>query len=283
VKEIKKVVLIVNLLKTNAARLKEEIISFLEARGVACEVYSYEGEPLTPRVDAADLCISLGGDGTVLFAARHLSPLGIPIMAVNLGDFGFITEISQNEWRDAYLKFEVGALGLGERLMLSVEVVRNSQQIASFYGLNDTVISTEGISKLVKLRVDLKQAYLGLYRADGIIVSTPTGSTAYSAAAGGPLLSPEIEAMIINPICPFTLSNRPIVVEGDEEIKITVEKNQRAGVILTIDGQTTLPLLPGDEIIYRSAPFKVRLLRSDKRNFYEVIRTKLKWSGGPDD
>ena len=282
-KDIKRVILIVNLLKDNASSLRDEIITFLESRGVECEVFTYEGCPISPDVGNADLGIALGGDGTVLFAARHLAPLGVPIMAVNLGDFGFITEITQSEWMDSYLKFEVGALSVGERLMLQVDVFRKGEKLESFLGLNDTVISAEGISKLIKLRVDMKDAYLGLYRADGIIVATPTGSTAYSAAAGGPLLSPEMEAMIINPICPFTLSNRPIVVEGGEVVTVTVENRQRARVILTIDGQNSLPLEPGDQVVYRQAPFKVRLLRSDKRNFFEVIRKKLKWSGGPDD
>lgn len=282
-RKIKRVIIIVNLLKENSAQLRDEIVQVLESRGVDIRLCSYEGAPVIPDVTEADLGIALGGDGTVLFAARHLAPLGIPIMAVNLGNFGFITAISQSEWLDAYTEFEHGSRSIGERLMLDVRVMRDELEIAKYLGLNDTVISAEGISKLVRLRVDLKDTYLGLYRADGIIVATPTGSTAYSAAAGGPLLSPEMEAMIINPICPFTLSNRPIVVEGGEEIIITVEEKQRAGVILTIDGQKSLSLKPGDQICYSKAPFKARLLRSDKRNFYEVIRSKLKWSGGPDD
>lgn len=282
-KEIKHVILIVNLLKDNAPALRDEILNFLESRGVTFEVYTYKGQPLKPEVKNADLAIALGGDGTVLFTARHLAPLGIPIMAVNLGDFGFITEISQSEWLDAFLKFEVGALTVAKRLMLDVQVFRDDKPLESFLGLNDTVISAEGISKLIRLRVDLKETYLGLYRADGIIVATPTGSTAYSAAAGGPLLAPEMEAMIINPICPFTLSNRPIVVEGEEEIIVTVEKRQRTKVILTIDGQKSISLEPGDKIVYKRAPFKALIVRSDQRNFFEVIRKKLKWSGGPDD
>ena len=282
-KTIRHVIVIVNLLKDNATALRDEIVSFLEAKNVTYTVYAYGGEPIVPEAQEADLAISLGGDGTVLFAACHWASMEIPIMAVNLGDFGFITEITQSEWRETFLKFEAGELSVSQRLMLDVCVFRDGKCVDNFLGLNDTVITAEGIAKLVNLRVDLNGTYLGLYRADGIIVATPTGSTAYSAAAGGPLLAPELEAMIINPICPFTLSNRPIVVPGDDTITIAVENRQRAKLILTSDGQKLFPLLPGDEIVYKKAACKALIVRSDKRNFYEVIRQKLKWSGGADD
>lgn len=282
-KTLRHVIVIVNLLKDDAPGLQEEILSFLESRNIVCTVYKYGGEPIVPEKKEADLAISLGGDGTVLFAARHFAPLGIPIMAVNLGEFGFITEITQSEWRETFLKFEVGVRSITERLMLDVQVFREGELLENFLGLNDTVVTAEGISKLVNLRVELNGTYLGHYRADGIIVATPTGSTAYSAAAGGPILAPELEAMIINPICPFTLSNRPIVVPGEDRIAVSVENRQRTKIILTVDGQKLLPLRPGDEIVYRKAACKASIIRSEQRNFYEVVRKKLKWSGGVDD
>jgi NAD+ kinase len=146
--------------------------------------------------------------------------------------------------------------------------------------MNDAVISGSGISKIVRLNVMLNKTSLGQYLADGIIVSTPTGSTAYSVAAGGPILDPEIEAFILNPICPFTLSNRPIVVSGTDVIFINVEREQRAEVILSIDGQEVIPLEKGDNVIFEKSRSKVLLVRSDRRNFYEVLRSKLNWSGG---
>jgi NAD+ kinase len=149
-------------------------------------------------------------------------------------------------------------------------------------GLNDAVISASGISKIVKLSVRLSDTPLGRYRADGIIVATPTGSTAYSAAAGGPILHPEMDAMILNPICPFTLSHRPIVVPHDEEIVVEVEEEQRTGLMMTVDGQSEFPLKPDDRIVIRASEEKARIVRSNKRTFYEVLRTKLNWSGGPD-
>ena len=166
--------------------------------------------------------------------------------------------------------------------MLDIIVIRGGKQIAEFTGLNDGVVCSAGISKIVRLHLSLTDTELGDYRADGIIVSTPTGSTAYSAAAGGPILDPEMEAMIINPICPFTLSNRPIVVPGEEKVYIEIKSIQRTEVILTIDGQSTFPLLPEDCIEVKRAEKKALIIRSDKRNFYEVLRSKLKWSGGPD-
>jgi NAD+ kinase len=201
---------------------------------------------------------------------------------VNLGDFGFITEVTRDEWIDAFERFRSGMIEAGDRLLITVTVHRQGKEIATFMGLNDAVISASGISKIVKLSVRLSDTPLGRYRADGIIVATPTGSTAYSAAAGGPILHPEMDAMILNPICPFTLSHRPIVVPHDEEIVVEVEEEQRTGLMMTVDGQSEFPLKPDDRIVIRASEEKARIVRSNKRTFYEVLRTKLNWSGGPD-
>jgi NAD+ kinase len=166
--------------------------------------------------------------------------------------------------------------------MLDVSVTRNGAELNSFTGLNDGVIGATGISKIVRLQISLSDTYVGGYRADGVIVSSPTGSTAYSAAAGGPILDPEMEAMIINPICPFTLSNRPIVVPGDKNIIIEVMEKQRTDILLTVDGQYAVELLPRDTIHIGLSEKRALIIRSDRRNFYEVLRTKLNWSGGPD-
>jgi NAD+ kinase len=270
------------LLKDDAQGLAEDIRTHLEANDIDVVVFGFKGKPAQPHLDDFDLAISLGGDGTVLFSSRILSSRNIPILAVNLGDFGFITEVSKNEWLDAFEKYRSGLLDVGNRILLSVVVVRNGHEIGHFTGLNDAVVSGAGISKIVKLSVSLSDVELGRYRADGIIVATPTGSTAYSAAAGGPILYPELDAMIINPICPFTLSHRPIVVPGAERICIDVEPQQRTKVILTVDGQTVTPLLPEDTVRIERSPVRARIIRSSRRTFYEVLRSKLNWSGGPD-
>ncbi len=281
-RQIDKVLIVANLNKKEASRLIEEICSYMEGHSIEVEVFTFTGQPDMPQVDGVDLIFSLGGDGTVLFSSRLVESRGIPILAVNLGAFGFITEISHDEWRSAFEKYVAGELSLSRRVMVKVMVEREGSRIRTFKGLNDAVISGSGISKIVRLNVALNRTPLGQYRADGIILSTPTGSTAYSVAAGGPILDPEIEAFIINPICPFTLSNRPIVVSGNDVIYVNVEQEQRAELILSIDGQEVFPLEKGDNVIFEKSHSKTLLVRSDCRNFYEVLRSKLNWSGGSD-
>src|SRR5271157_1602849 len=216
-----------------------------------------------------------------MLTARMGTPRGVPILAVNMGDFGFITEVSKNELRDTWEKFLQGRLGVSQRLMLSVEVQRQGAATASFLGLNEAVIGIKGISRMIRLKIFMSDTYMGRYRADGVIVATPTGSTAYSMAAGGPILHPEMEAFILTPICPFTLSNRPTVVPANEILRVEVEEPQKAETVLTIDGQESFLLQPRDCILIRRAPFKARIVHTDRRSFYEVLRTKLNWAGEP--
>ncbi len=280
--EIRKVLILVNLLKKDPDELVAEISAFLNKLNIETQVNGYNGEPLNTDVDDVDLAISLGGDGTVLYSARLLASRKVPILAVNLGNFGFITEVSKTEWKMAFEKYRCGMLGLSKRLMLDVKIDRNGKIISQCCGLNDAVISADGISKVIRLKAAIQSTNIGTYRADGVIVASPTGSTAYSAAAGGPILDADMEAMILSPICPFTLSNRPIVFPGDEEICLTVEEYQRSGIILTVDGQLVYKLEPKDKVFIRKYEEKALIIRSDKRNFFEVLRSKLHWSGGPD-
>jgi len=166
--------------------------------------------------------------------------------------------------------------------MLSVELWRNDRLIDTRYCLNDAVISASGIAKIIRLDVSTDTTDLGPFRADGLIIATPTGSTAYSVAAGGPILDPELEALIINPICPFTLSNRPMVIPAHEKVLVEVERDQRSNVLLTVDGQEVIQLDEGDRLIMQRAPFQASIIASDRKVFYKVLRTKLNWSGGPD-
>lgn len=280
-RKIGSVLIIANTGKPAARELAEEIDEYLSAEGVKTVTFTYDGRPVTDPPDKRfDLAISLGGDGTVLFASRILSSHTVPILPVNLGDFGFITEVTRNEWRDAYQRYKEGKIEAGRRLILEVGIFRRTEEIATFVGLNDAVISAGGISKIVNLTVYLGDQYLGSYRADGVIVATPTGSTAYSAAAGGPILHPEMEAMILNPICPHTLSHRPLVIPSDELVDIEIAERQRTQVVLTVDGQSLTPLEPFDHVIIRRMEEGAYIVRSHRRTFYEVLRTKLNWSGG---
>lgn len=281
-KNIEKVLIIVNHHKEDAYAIVSSAVAYFEERDIASKVIQYNEDLEQYDLDGIDIAISLGGDGTVLFSARTLAARQIPILAVNLGDFGFITEISENEWQSAFEKFRNGYLGISPRIMLKTRVIRSGEEIFTCAGLNDCVISSSGISKIIRLGVKIREDHLGEYRADGIIVSTPTGSTAYSMAAGGPILDPEMDAMIINPICPFTLSNRTIVIPGKEKVTVFVKQQQRTDIILTIDGQDSCSLEPEDTVEFVHSEEKALIVRSDKRTFYEVLRSKLKWSGGPD-
>jgi len=280
-REVRTVLIVINSLKDDVAHVVRLIDDFVRSRGGTTISHDFAGALDRATLERVDLAVTLGGDGTLLSCARMLADRQIPILAVNMGDFGFITEVSRAELIDTLEKYLAGALGFSERLMLTVSVRREGAEVASYLGLNDAVISTMGISRMIRLKVFLSDTYVGRYRADGVIVATPTGSTAYSMAAGGPILYPEMEAFILTPICPFTLSNRPTVVPATEYLRIEVEQPQKTNVVLTIDGQESFPLLPRDHVLVTRAPKKALIIRTDKRSFYEVLRTKLNWAGEP--
>ncbi len=279
--DIRKVLLVINSRKDDVQRVVRSIRDLTESHGIETVSLDFSTHASAESLSGVDLAISLGGDGTLLSCARMLAPREVPILAVNMGDFGFITEVSKSELADTWEKLLQGKLGVSERLMLSVEVQRQGAPGGSFLGLNEAVIGIRGISRMIRLKIFMSDTYMGRYRADGVIVATPTGSTAYSMAAGGPILHPEMEAFILTPICPFTLSNRPTVVPANEILRVEVEEPQKAEAVLTIDGQESFLLQPRDCILIRRAPFKARIVHTDKRSFYEVLRTKLNWAGEP--
>jgi NAD+ kinase len=291
---VRQVLLFVNTSKPEAAELASEMEREFEKRRIASRAWFFErgvrrdGGPLKIAFDGDgswDLAFSLGGDGTVLYTARAVAPGGIPIMPVNLGTVGFIAEVYRGGWKDALDSWMDGTAVISKRLMLEVVVERQGREFFRSYCLNDAVISASGIARLIRISLLSEtlspDAYTRLvrYRSDGLIVATPTGSTAYSMAAGGPILDPEIDGIIITPICPFTLSNRPILLPPREGVIIEVEKEQRSGVLLTVDGQETEVLEPEDRILMREAPFKAMLVGSDRKAFYRALQTKLSWPG----
>jgi len=279
--DIRKVLLVINSRKDDVQSVVRSILELTHSRGMETVELDFATQASAENLSGVDLAISLGGDGTLLSCARMLAPRGVPILAVNMGDFGFITEVSKSELTDTWEKLLQGRLGVSERLMLSVEVQRAGTPAATFLGLNEAVIGIKGISRMIRLKIFMSNTYMGRYRADGVIVATPTGSTAYSMAAGGPILHPEMEAFILTPICPFTLSNRPTVVPANEILRVEVEEPQKVEAVLTIDGQESFLLQPRDCILIRRAPFKARIVHTDRRSFYEVLRTKLNWAGEP--
>jgi NAD+ kinase len=279
--DIRKVLLVINSRKDDVQSVVRSIMEVTEGRGIETVSLDFPNHASPENLSGVDLAISLGGDGTLLSCARMLAAREVPILAVNMGDFGFITEVSKSELIDTWQKYLDGHLRESERLMLAVAVHRQGRELASFVGLNEAVIGIKGISRMIRLKIFMSDMYMGRYRADGVIVATPTGSTAYSMAAGGPILHPEMEAFILTPICPFTLSNRPTVVPATEILRVEVEEPQKVEAVLTIDGQEILPLHPRDCVFIRRAPHKAMIVHTDKRTFYEVLRTKLNWTGEP--
>ena len=280
-RDVRRVLTVINSGKEAVQSVVRSIHDFARARGIQVFTMDFANHARAEDFPGIDLAISLGGDGTLLSCARMFAPRGVPILAVNMGDFGFITEVSKTELVETWERYLDGGLGESERLMLAVTVRREGQDVASFVGLNEAVIGIRGISRLIRLKIYLSEAYMARYRADGVIVATPTGSTAYSMAAGGPILHPEMEAFILTPICPFTLSNRPTVVPATEDLRVDVEEQQKVETVLTIDGQEIFPLQPLDSICVRRAPLKARIVHTDRRAFYEVLRKKLDWTGEP--
>ncbi len=280
--EVRNVVVVVNSLKEEVNNLLPEVRDYVESRGSKTQVIPVDNAEALPAPEGRlDLAITLGGDGTLLYGARLVAGRGVPILAVNLGDFGFITEISRNEWREALEKYLAGQLGISRRIMFTAEVMRSGRIVAEYTGLNDAVIRSSAFSRIIRLRVHLAGTFVVRYRADGVIVATPTGSTAYSLSAGGPILHPGMEALVLNPICPFTLSNRPVVVPASESLVVEVEDRQRSRVILVVDGRDGCQLQAGDRVAFRRSPSDTLIILSDKRNFYEVLRAKLNWAGEP--
>ena len=279
--------LIVNNLKKNALSFASEIKTELEKRSIETTIFSFSGKPEKNPSGKWDIAFSIGGDGTVLYTARCFAPMGVPILPVNLGSLGFIAGVDRNEWLTVFDKWEKGEISLSKRCMFEISVERNSEIIANSICMNDVVISSSGIAKLINLSVHINSSTnmtkLGDFRCDGLIAATPTGSTAYSLAAGGPILDPEMDAMILNPICPFTLASRPFVLPLRETITIIAAKEQRARLLLTVDGQDTFDLESADKINVGKTPLHALFLYSDKHIYYSALRTKLFRSEGEND
>ncbi|UCB46275.1 MAG: NAD(+)/NADH kinase [Spirochaetota bacterium] len=228
------------------------------------------------QISKCDISVALGGDGTLLFAARNFSKYNIPIVGINLGGLGFITEFRESELLECMECIISSKQSFDERMMIDVQVYRNKKRSWVETGLNDLVINTGGISRLILLEVYSGKHLIGRYRSDGIIVATPTGSTAYSLSAGGPILEPNMKAFVISPICPHSLGARPLIVPTEESIKILM-LSQNLEITATVDGQVAFSLQYGDEIRILKSDIITRLVSLHKRSFYDIVREKLSW------
>jgi NAD+ kinase len=240
---------------------------------VAAAVAPVAAKPELPG--QVDLLLVLGGDGTLLSMARLVGDLNVPILGVNLGGLGFLTALTIEELFPALEALLRGDLLVEERMMLAARVTRQGERLSEYVALNDVVITKSAMSRIINLDVSVQGQFATAYRADGLIVSTPTGSTAYCLSAGGPIVFPTMDAIVLTPICSHTLTNRPIVLPGSQPIDVTLQSDQ--DVMLTMDGQVGFHLKRGDRVEIRQAAARIRLLRVPQKHFFSVLRTKLKW------
>ncbi|MEE3253762.1 MAG: NAD(+)/NADH kinase [Nitrospinota bacterium] len=227
-----------------------------------------------------DLLIVLGGDGTLLNVAGIAHPLEVPILGVNLGSLGFLTETTIENLYPTLEKVLDGKCEIENRMLLNASVLRNGENIEDFNVLNDIVINKGALARILNLKVFVDDQYMTSYRADGLIIASPTGSTAYSLSAGGPIIHPSMHALVLSPICPFALTNRPIVVPDSSIIKVQLTtRNAGEDVRITLDGQTGYSIKSGDILEAKKADIPVKLIQAPGKNYYQLLRKKLHWGG----
>lgn len=277
---MRKCLIIVNAYRDECMDYAEIIKQYLEARTIKSSVFQFSDANTVCDFKGKDFCITLGGDGTVLFAARGCAPLGIPIFPINFGHFGFIASIQKREWKERLDEFLNKETPYSSRSLVEANIYRKGQLIRSVTGLNDMVISPKESARLLTLEMSFCENPFGKFNADGIIVATSTGSTAYSAAAGGPIIDPAVRVLLLIPVCPFSLSNRPLVLPPEGILEAVVQPSRAKSVVLTADGQITVDLEVGDIIKFHLAKKKVLLAGCSSQHFYSALRSKLHWSGG---
>lgn len=233
----------------------------------------------TEIASLADMVIVLGGDGTMLNAARLVEERGVPILGVNMGGLGFLTEVSLDRLYPALEKVFAQEFVLDERLMLRAQIHRHGEHVAQATVLNDVVVSKGTLSRMVEIQISIDGKFVTNLRGDGLIVSTPTGSTAYSLSAGGPIIAPSIQALILTPISPHTLTHRPLLIPSGAALEVTLT-SQDEGAMTTFDGQVGIAITQGDTVVINASPHRTRLIRFPDHTYYDVIRRKLKWGEG---
>ncbi len=257
-------------------RLKKDSIEVMLEDSLAeliGQVNGHAGEEIPAQVD---LVIVLGGDGTLISVARQVGEQNVPILGINLGRLGFLTEITQDELPEMLERVIRGDYEVSDRMMLDAIIHRDGKEVGRYTVLNDVVINKGALARIIDMETFVDGRHLSTYKADGLIVSTPTGSTGYNLAAGGPIIFPEINSLVISPICPHMLTNRPIMVWSRSVIEIKV-KFEDDVVFFTADGQVGRKLLPGDVVEVRRSEARTRLVTSPSKDYFEILRTKLSW------
>jgi len=287
---IKRIGIVLKPNQPDALRTVCELVTWLNERGITLvgtpelerdRIQNETGCPVdqAPREDLAahvDLILVLGGDGTMIATARMLSDREVPVLGVNYGGLGYLAEFRIEELYQALDSILSGNFRLDRRVMLGVELRRGGELITQNRVLNDVVINKSALARIIEIDAYLNQHFVNSFRADGLIISTPTGSTAYNLSAGGPVIFPSMNAVVITPICPFTLSNRPIVVPDDATIELLLKTDQEE-VTLTLDGQVGFSLKVEDRVVIRKSSVTFNLVQPSNRNYFDVLRDKLRW------
>ena len=265
-------------------RTLRDMVSWLRARSIdvildttsAILLGEQGGYQKTQLANKADVLLVLGGDGTMLNAARLAGERSIPILGVHMGGLGFLTEVRLENLYPSLERVFANDFVLDERLMLQTHVHRHGETVARGVVLNDVVISKGTLARMIELKIAIQGRFVTNLRGDGLIVSSPTGSTAYSLSAGGPIIDPAVQSLILTPVCPHTLTHRPLIVPGNAEIDVTLTSKDD-GAMATLDGQVGVAITQGDTVVIRTSDHRTRLIRFPESNYYDVLREKLKW------
>ena len=278
---MKKVLIIINTSKNESLSLSKQIAAFLESKNICCEFLDFDGFGEDKPFKDYDFVITLGGDGTVLYAARNCVEYGVPVFPVNLGQFGFMSSVQTNEWQQSLELFLSGKAPVQERCMIKATLYRNGQIQSEHPALNDIVVSAKHTARTVAMDVLFDSDHLCKLKSDGVIICTPTGSTAYSASAGGPIVDPVLDALVMTPINSFSLSSRPIVLRPDGVLTINIQPCRTKEIRMLADGQEPVSLLEGDTIEIKLINKKVKLICCTQEKFFNALRSKLNWRGEP--
>jgi len=252
------------------AHVAGQLVDWFKARNIKAS--------LDPKsATEADMSVVVGGDGTLLAAARVLGDRQVPILAINYGGLGFLTEVTMDEMYPALERVLSGDFAIEERMMIDPTVSRGNKSLATYRALNDVVINRGTLSRIIELEARVNGDQVSLFRSDGLIVATPTGSTAYNLSAGGPIIFPTMSAIVLTPICSHTLTNRPIVLSADVQIEVILQSSQEEEVHVTVDGQVGQKMQPGDALTIVKSKVSVKLVAPGDKNYFDVLRGKLKW------
>ena len=281
---MKKIAIIPNVDKDIGLTDTKKVIHILEKFGAeimlsaaTAQKLGFEGQSYAQAAlyENADLVIALGGDGTLLNVARHTAFKNVPVLGINLGHLGFLVELEKDDLESCFKKLFDGEYCIDNRMMIEASLNRGSMTIDTLVALNDVGVTRGAFSRIINLKIYVNEQFVDCYPADGIIISTPTGSTAYSLSAGGPIVDPNMQLIIVTPICPHTLHSRSIIVPADKTISIHVEEAHLHDAVITVDGQQGYKLQPKDIITIKKASCEAQLLRINNRCFYDVLRKKL--------